>query len=121
MPQGFDSTTLVKLRQQQEIRIRAGRSASGVIIWVVVVDGTVFIRSFRGAGAKWYLAATGDGRAALEVDGAAVPVKVTPAADQATIEAVSRAFLSKYAASPYAQAMVRPEVLPTTLRVEPLG
>jgi len=35
------------------------------------------------------------------------------------IERVSGAFLSKYQPSPYAQAMVKAETLPTTLRLDP--
>jgi hypothetical protein len=44
-----------------------------------------------------------------------VPV---PVKDQKTVEAVSEAYLEKYRGSPYAKDMVRPEVLPTTLRLE---
>jgi hypothetical protein len=41
-----------------------------------------------------------------------------PVTDPDTVEAVSQAYLSKYASSPYAKAMVAPEVLSTTLRVD---
>ena len=61
-----------------------------------------------------------DGQASLEIGGRLVPVQVTPADDPATVAAVSQAFLSKYANSPYAQAMVAPEVLSTTLRLSPI-
>jgi len=36
------------------------------------------------------------------------------------IASVSTAYLAKYTMSPYAKEMVRAEILPTTLRLEPL-
>jgi hypothetical protein len=42
-----------------------------------------------------------------------------PATDQASIARASREYLRKYQSSPYAQTVVRAEVLPTTLRLEP--
>ncbi len=90
-----------------------------VTIWIAVVDDAVFVRSVRGPRGKWNTAARADGRATLEVDGRQLPVKITPISDAATLEAVSQAFLTKYAASPYAKSMVAPETLPTTLRLNP--
>ena len=55
----------------------------------------------------------------VEFDGKAIHVKAIPVKDRETIEAVSRAYLEKYRDSPYAKDMVRDEVLPTTLRLEP--
>jgi hypothetical protein len=46
-------------------------------------------------------------------------VRAVPAADATSIERASREYLSKYGSSPYAEPMVRSEVLPTTLRLEP--
>ena len=46
-------------------------------------------------------------------------VQAVPVSDTASIARVSREYLTKYQPSPYAQAMVRAEVLPTTLRLEP--
>ena len=42
-----------------------------------------------------------------------------PASDPTAVARASREYLRKYQSSPYAQAMVRSEVLPTTLRLEP--
>jgi hypothetical protein len=47
-------------------------------------------------------------------------VRVIPVAEHDTIEAVNRAFLTKYATSPYAQSIVSPATLPTTLRLDPM-
>jgi hypothetical protein len=117
----FDEAVLDALHSAQEVRIRTSkRPDRGVAIWMVVAGETVFVRSSRGPKAIWYGAATADGQASLEIGGRLVAVRVTPVADRATIVDVSQAFLSKYADSPYAQAMVAPEILSTTLRLSPI-
>jgi hypothetical protein len=55
----------------------------------------------------------------LEINDRLIPVRATAVSDRPTIEAVSAEYLSKYATSPYARSMVRPDTLPTTLRLEP--
>jgi hypothetical protein len=116
----FDAATLDMLRTSPEVRIVAGRNnVRPVTIWIVVVDDAVFVRSVRGPRGKWNTAARADGQATLEVDGRQLLVQVTPVGDPATVKAVSQAFLTKYASSPYAKSMVAPETLPTTLRLDP--
>jgi hypothetical protein len=121
MPQMFDPATLASLRSTREVRIRTARHKSqGVVIWIVVVEDAAFVRSVRGPAGKWFAAAADDGTAMLELDGRRIPVRVFPITDQATIEAVSQAFLTKYATSPYAQSIVAPGTLATTLRLDPM-
>ena len=121
MPQSFDAATLVLLRDTKEVRIRTSRHRSrGVVIWIVVADEAAFVRSVRGPSGKWFVAAAADGRATLEIGGRQLPVRVVPVADNETIEAVSQAFLTKYATSPYAQSIVSPATLATTLRLDPM-
>lgn len=120
MAQGFDAATLNQLRNTKEIRIHAGKALDkSATIWVVVADNDVFIRSVRGPKGRWYETAAADGQATLEVGDRTIPVRVTAATDDASIERASREFLAKYTPSPYAPMMVRPEVLMTTLRLQP--
>jgi len=46
-------------------------------------------------------------------------VLAIPASDPAAVARASREFLSKYLPSSHADEMVRSEILPTTLRLEP--
>ena len=116
----FDADTLSALREGREVRIRTGKHPeSAVVIWVVVAGDAVFVRSFRGAKGRWYRDLATGGPATLEVGGRWLAVQAVPAIDPASIERASRAFLSKYQPSPYAQAMVKADLLPTTLRLEP--
>ena len=115
----FDPAILAALRNDKEVRIRTGGQTKGVIIWIVAVGDDVFVRSVRGPKGKWNAAASASGEAILEVAGRSIPVCATPVRDAATIDAVSKSYLAKYAGSPYAKAMVAPDTLPTTLRLDP--
>jgi hypothetical protein len=121
MTSTFAQATRDVLRDAEEITIHTTANRDrGVVIWVVEVGNSVFARSFRGAGAKWYKSAIADGRATLALGDRRWPVHVTQVADRTQIDEVSQAYLKKYATSPYAKEMVRPEILPTTVRLDPM-
>ena len=116
----FAVDTLHELRDVQEIAIRTGNHPkSAVVIWVVVADDEVFVRSVYGARGRWYRDLAAGGPATLEFEGRRLAVQAIPATEPAAVARASREYLRKYQPSPYAQAMVKPEVLPTTLRLEP--
>ncbi len=116
----FDADTLRTLHDMQEVAIRTEKHPSeAVVIWITVPDGQAFVRSVRGGKGRWYRDLAVDPRATLEFAGQRVAVTATPVADPASVDRVSREYLRKYSTSPYAQSVVRPDVLPTTLRLEP--
>jgi hypothetical protein len=90
-------------------------------IWVVVVDGEVFVRSVRGPRGRWYREISSNPEGALHVGDERIPVRATPAADDEMVEAVSDAIRSKYRRfSPSSTAsMVLPDTLGTTLNLSP--
>jgi len=53
-------------------------------IWVVVVDGEAYVRSYRGESGGWYRQARADGLATIGVDGRALEVGVEPVSDEET-------------------------------------
>jgi hypothetical protein len=118
----FGESDLAELAGIEEVEIET-RSAEGeihrAVIWPLVRDGVVLIRSFRGAGARWYREAIADPSVALHLDGRRLPATVIAANDPASIEACSAALRDKYGADPSLSAMLRPEILDTTLRLEP--
>jgi hypothetical protein len=89
------------------------------IIWVVVDGGEVFIRSYGGAGARWYREALAGGEVALIVDDDRIPIELSEATAAGDIARCSRALESKYASDPATPEMLRQEILDTTLRLEP--
>jgi hypothetical protein len=116
----FDAATLLQLRDFQEVVIRTEKHPKiAVVIWVVVADDEVFLRSVRGGKGRWYRDLAAGGSATLEFAGRHLAVHTFPVRDAAAIERASREYLRKYQPSPYAQSMVGDEVLPTTLRLEP--
>jgi hypothetical protein len=116
----FDADTMRELHDSREVVIRTEKHpASAVVIWVVVADDEVFVRSVRGNKGRWYRDLATGGSATLEFAGRRLGVQALPATDGDAIARASREYLRKYQPSPYAQSMVRAEVLPTTLRLEP--
>src|ERR671910_945919 len=121
----FDAETLRLLDETREVRIETRREDGSpehrTIIWVVVVEGEVFVRSVRGAKGRWYREISSNPEGALHVEDDRIPVQAAPTTEAATVDAVSAAFRSKYQQSSPAstEAMVRPETLPTTLRLSP--
>lgn len=116
----FDAQTLGELRDVQEVAIRTEKHPkSAVVIWVVVADDEVFVRSWLGAKGRWYRDLAAGEPATLEFAGRQLAVHTIPASDQHAVAGASREFLRKYQRSTHAQEMVRSETLPTTLRLEP--
>ncbi|HKH11427.1 MAG TPA: DUF2255 family protein [Rubrobacter sp.] len=109
----------------EEVHIGTRRDASSpkheTVIWAVVVDGDAFVRSVRGEKGRWYREASAHPDVTLRLNDRRVPVRAVPETDARTIEKVSGAIREKYGSS-YpgpAAAMVREEVLATTLRLLP--
>jgi len=118
----FTPEQLRLLDDIEEIEIETsvpGGQVHLAVIWVMVEDDEVLVRSYLGAGARWFREATRTGRAALHAGGLRIPVRVLQAADQASIERASRGLARKYAGSASLPSMLRDEVLDTTLRLEP--
>jgi hypothetical protein len=114
-----DELDLIDRTQEVEIETSAPDGATHrTIIWVVVAGDSVFIRSYRGATARWYREARANPSVALHVDGQRLPATAVRAADPDSIERTSAGILQKYAGDPAAAAMVRPELLDLTLRLE---
>ena len=121
----FDPDTLRLIDGAREVRIETSRDedapAHRTTIWVVTMDGSVFVRSVRGGKGRWYREVSANPAAALHVGDDRIPVRAVPVTDDATIAAVSEAYREKYGrTSPGStRAMVQPDTLPTTLRLEP--
>jgi hypothetical protein len=121
----FDPETLQLLDETREVRIETRRDEDApvhrTIIWVVTVDGDVFVRSVRGERGRWFREVSANPSAVLHAGDRRIPARAVPATDEPTIEAVSEAYRSKYGrTSPGStRAMLQPETLPTTLKLEP--
>ena len=125
MTGSFDAQTLRLLDETREVRIETRRDVDSpehrTIIWVVVVEGEVFVRSVRGRRGRWYREISSNPEGALHVEDDLIPVRAASVTEGATVDAISAAFRSKYQQSSPAstEAMLRPETLPTTLKLSP--
>lgn len=118
----FDADTLRLLATEREVDIETWSptgEAHRATIWVVVSDGVPYIRSYRGASARWYREIRNEPHGAIHADDRRITVRAVPADELAAIEAYSAEVRRKYAGDPATPAMVRDEVLHTTLRLEP--
>ncbi len=106
--------------QEVEIETQApGGSVHRTIIWTVVDDDDVFVRSYLGPTARWYREALANPAVAVHVDGRRISSTAIPATDPDSIERTSAGFRRKYAGDPGVKAMIAPGNLDTTLRLEP--
>jgi hypothetical protein len=114
---------LATLGNQVEIDIgptRAdGTSGAARPIWIVVVDGNLYVRSYRGPNGAWYRQARRTNRAHITATGATYDVTLSPAdIDPALIDAAYRDKYTRHGGS-YVDAMVSPAAAATTLRLDP--
>jgi hypothetical protein len=119
----FDPATLEVLDRAVEVDIETMRPDGMprlTTIWLVVDGQDVFARSWRGDRGYWYQAAREHPETVtLHVGRQAIPVRVVPASDEASIDRCSVALSSKYAADPSTPAMLAPAARGTTIRLEP--
>jgi hypothetical protein len=118
----LEQETLDLLDESLEIEMLTPRrdgSISSRPIWVVVVDGEAYVRSYLGPRGAWYRRALSDGRAQIGVDGRTIDVGAEPVQGEEVNVRVSDAFRAKYGPrSPGpTETMVNPEVSATTLRL----
>ncbi len=120
---GFSEVALKAFADKGEVDVET-RSAEGtlhkVIIWIVVVDGVPYVRSVRGPKGRWFRELMARTEGAIKVGRVRYRVRPKLVKDEATNERVSQAIRAKYKTSKASvTAMVRPEVLVTTARLEP--
>jgi hypothetical protein len=113
------------LRKTREVRIETSRGEEAprhrTIIWVVVDDADrVLVRTYLGPGSRWYREALASGRARLIVADRTVECRVERAADADRVQACSDGLRAKYRRGASLEAMLRDEVLSTTLELHPV-
>jgi hypothetical protein len=118
----FDQDELERLARARTVRIETARPDGPVhstIIWVVVDGEDVFIRSWRGPGARWYREAIANPEVAIVVAKRRLTATASRATDPNSVARTSAGLERKYAGDPATPSMVRDDILATTLRLEP--
>lgn len=117
----FSQEDLAVLEATPEVEIETVASdgrTHRTVIWVVVDGSDVFIRSYRGASARWYREACERPEVAIHVDGRRIPATAASARDADAVRRTSQGLARKYPTDPATPAMLRDEVLDTTLRLD---
>ena len=126
----WSAADLISLHDVEEIRITPGPTPApgstpgsteqtvhpGRLIWVLEIDGRVFVRSWKGPNAVWYRQALLTHRAHIAGDGIDADVLLRESHD--ADDAVDAAFLAKYPPGEAAQMNV-PVPRATTLELLP--
>jgi hypothetical protein len=110
----IDRTKLVRIETS-----RVGGPTHRTTVWVVVDDGHVFVRSAYGPDARWYREATTNPGVTMWVGEQPFKARVTRVTDPDEIARMSAGLERKYAGDPAVRQMIRPELLPLTLRLDP--
>lgn len=119
----FRPQDLHDLDVAREVRIET-RGDHGVVhstvIWVLVDNGEVLVRSVHGDRARWYreaLAHADD--VTLDDQGRRLPVRAVPIHDPDSIRRINEALRRKYATDDGYDEMLVPDVQTSNLRLEP--
>jgi hypothetical protein len=114
-PDAIDSAPEVEI----ETRRGEGAPVHRTIIWAVVDDGEVFVRSLRGASGRWYRELMSDPAAVLHTQHEEFPVQAVQANDPESVERTSEALRRKYSDSRSLGSMLADDILETTVKLEP--
>lgn len=123
--QRFSDDILADFRGSKGLRIRAGTRPHRFIgIWVVVVNGRVFVRSWSVKARGWYRTFLEEPRGTIRIADREIAVRVVRTRDKRVKDAVDRAYLDKYntpGAIKYARDLGSAKSRATTLELKPLA
>jgi len=118
----FDAEIRELLAATREVRIetqRPGGAVHSTIIWVVVDGEDVFVRSWKGAGARWFRETRANPDVTVIAADQRIPATAVAATDADSVRRCSDSILAKYRSSSSALSMVADDILDTTLRLDP--
>lgn len=119
---GFPPDLIRRIRETDEVRIEpegGDGPHAPVTIWAVTAGRDLYVRSYLAGKGTWYRAVLKSGRAVLHVGRRRIDVRVVPDKSPSLIELVNRAYRRKYGRFGETEAMLKPSVAATTLRLLP--
>lgn len=120
----FPPRTLAAIRESKALYIRAGTRPHRFIgIWVVVVEGRVFVRSWSLKPRSWYRTFLEEPRGSIRIGARQIPVRAARTRSDRLNDAVSRAYMEKYGTGGsirFVRDLGRPKSRETTTELRPL-
>lgn len=92
----FSGPLLQALADARILGVRAGTEHRYTGVWVVVVEGRVFVRSWNDKPTGWYRAFRNEPHGSIQVGDREIPVRAKPTRSERLQEAVSRTYAEKY-------------------------
>ena len=118
----FSARVLTQLHETTYLKIRAGQEHRFIWVWVVVVKGRVYIRSWNDKRTGWYRAFLEEPRGALQIGEREIAVRAKRATSQQIMAAVEAAYGEKYttpASLRYVRGFKTPRRRATTTELVP--
>ncbi len=118
----FPAPTLQALHDAKMLGIRAGAEHRYTGVWVVVVEGRVFVRSWYNKPTGWYRAFRNEPRGSIQVAGREIRVRARPTVSSRLQQAVTTAYGEKYntkASQKWVRGFALPRRARTTLELLP--
>lgn len=96
--QRFSPDALAVIRREKILGIRAGSGSTHRVIgiWVVVVEGRVFVRSWSLRPRSWWRTFLEDPYGVIVVDGREIPIRAIQTRSERLKDLVSAAYKEKY-------------------------
>ena len=119
----FPDATYRALAEAGVLHLQTTDRVSGRIrqsrVWVVGVDGRLYVRSRRGAWRGWHRDLRADGHADVWIDGRMVPSVLLRVDDPERVDRVTAAYRTKYATEPDLGRMLHRDACESTFEVRP--
>ena len=87
-------------------------------IWVVEVNGSLYVRAYNGTNSKWHQSALRQGAGRIEAAGLVKNVRFSPVSGDIQ-EEIDEAYRQKYKGSPYLNAMISARAKAATIQILP--
>lgn len=121
---GFAADVLAEIRDKKILGLRAGSRPHRFIgLWVVVVEGRVFVRSWALKPHGWFWTLVEERRGVINVAGCEIPIRAVRTRSERLKDAVDRAYQAKYhtpGSLKYVRDLRRAKSRDTTTELVPL-
>jgi hypothetical protein len=120
--QRFSRPTLEELAKAKILGVRAGTEHRYTGIWVVVVEGRVFVRSWNDKSTGWYRAFQAQPLGSIQLAGQEIAIRARQLRSERLRDAVTRAYAEKYdtkASEKWVRGFAEPHRSATTLELLP--
>jgi hypothetical protein len=120
--EAFDDAVVEALRKAKILGVRAGTEHRYTGVWVVVVDGRVFVRSWNDKPTGWFRAFRKQPAGTIQLKEIEIPVRAKLVRSARIRDAVTAAFAEKYntkGSRKWVEGFAEPARVVTTLEFVP--